>query len=723
MTERTGDAGERLIDHPHVRQAAGWVGAALVGYAALQVLWPAPAGVIVNGVVIGGLTALIAFGVALVYRANGIVNFAQGDLGGAPAALGVLLIVGPGLPYALAMPIALVVGLTLGAVLEFVVIRRFFNAPRLILTVATLGLAQLLAAIEIVMPSWFDLSIPPQDYPSPFDFSFEISPIIFSGNDIIAMVVIPVTIVGLAAFFRFTDIGIAVRASAESAERASMLGVPVKRINTIVWALASLLATVAMLLRAGIVGLPIGSVLGPGMLLRALAAAVIGRMERLPTIFFAAIGLGIIEQSVVWDTGRGLLADPILFVVVLVALVLQRRSRVGRAADTGMTSWQAAAPVRAVPRQLRSLPEVRIGRAGGRLLVGAFLVTLPLFIGDASRVNLAAVIVIFGIAGVSLVLLSGWAGLVSLGQMGFVGVGAAVGGWLTAERGLDLVLALFLGGVVCALVATLIGIPALRIQGMFLAVTTLAFALAASSYFLNVEFFDWVPNYRIERTPLFGRYDVRSETRFYYLSLAALGLAVVSVQALRRGRTGKILIATRDNERGVQAYGINVTRVRLTAFALSGFWAGFAGALFVHHQQSFDLASYLPQASLQLFAMVVIGGLGSVGGALLGAAYIRGVAWFVPDLAFFASGIGMMVVLMVLPGGLGSLFDRGRDRFLRWVADRNGLLVPSLNADALEAEPIPEVSGGPERNDAEEVQEDGGQPTDRRAVSVVAGDE
>lgn len=676
ITPRSG-----FIDDPRIRRAMEWCGGGLILYFAQQWLWPAPAGVVVNGIVLGGLTALMAFGIALVYRANRVVNFAQGDLGGAPAALGVLLIVGPGIPYLLALPISLAAGIALGAAVELLVIRRFFKAPRLILTVATLGLAQLLAYVEIIMPRWFHLTVPPQNFPSPFDFSFQISPIIFSGNDILAMIAVPLAIGGLAAFFRFTDIGIAVRASAESADRASMLGVPVKRVNTIVWALASGLGTIAMMLRAGIVGLPIGSVLGPGLLLRALAAAVIGRMERLPTIFAAAIGLGILEQAVVWDTGRGLLVDPILFVVVLGALFVQRRGSPGRSEDTGIATWQAAATVREIPRQLRSLPEVRYVQRGVQAVVIALLLLVPVLVRDSSRVNLAAVVVIFAIVGVSLVVLTGWGGLVSLGQMGIVGVGAAVGGWLTAVAGIDIVLALLVAGLLGAAVATLIGIPALRIRGMFLAVTTLAFALAASSYFLNVQFFHWVPTMRIQRTPLFGRLDIRSEARFYYVSLVALGLAVVSTQALRRGRTGKLLIATRDNERGTQAYGVNVTRVRLTAFALSGFWAALAGALFVHHQQSFDSSSFLPQVSLQVFTMVVIGGLGSISGALLGAAYVRGVAWFLPDFAFFASGIGLMLVLMVLPGGLGSLLYRIRDRYLRWVADRRGLIVPSINAD------------------------------------------
>src|SRR5205807_7923426 len=151
---------------------------------------------------------------------------------------------------------------------------------RLILTVVTIGLVSLLTAAELALPTVFHLKTPPQNFKSPFNFSFTIHPIVFHGNAVVAMIVIPLVLVGLTAFFRYTDIGIAIRASAESADRASLLGVPVKRVNTVVWVLATLLAFIGLFLRAGVVGLPIGTALGLSLLVRALAAAVIGRMEK-----------------------------------------------------------------------------------------------------------------------------------------------------------------------------------------------------------------------------------------------------------------------------------------------------------------------------------------------------------------------------------------------------------------------------------------------------------
>ncbi len=679
-------------------------GAAVVAFFVVQRLiigeirYPAPPGIIVNGIVIGGLTAMIAFGIALVYRANRIVNFAQGDLGGVGATLAVLLIVGPRVPYFVAMLTGIAGAVVLGAVVELLVIRRFFRAPRLILTVATIGLAQILAFGEITMPQLFDLTVPPQSFPSPFDFSFEIAPVIFRGNDIVAMMAVPVAIAGLAAFFRYTNIGIAVRASAESADRAFLLGIPVKRIHTIVWVIATVLATVAVMLRAGIVGLPIGTVLGPGILLRALAAAVIGRMERLVSIFAAAVVLGIAEQSVLWHSGRGLLADAVLFGVVVVALLLQRRSA-ARSEPGDASSWHAAAEVRPLPQELAALPEVRWGlRYGPAALAGLAAVALPLVLSE-SRTNLLAVVAIWAVIGLSLVVLTGWAGQISLGQMAFVGFGAATAGALTVNAGVDLLVSLVAAGLCGAVVATIIGIPALRIRGLFLAVTTLAFALATSSYFLNFEFFGpgtrllgvpvgWLATDRVDRDPVFGHLQVASETQFYYFTLAALAFAIFAAQGIRKARTGRLLIGIRENEKAAQGFGVNVTRMRLTAFAISGFLAAYAGGLLVHHQQSIEISSFVPGESLKVFTMVVIGGLGSIPGAVIGAVYVRGIEYFLPaGWRFLASGIGLLIVLMVIPAGLGPALYGLRDRALRLIARRRGIVVPSLVADVAAAEP------------------------------------
>ncbi|MGI8792959.1 MAG: ABC transporter permease, partial [Acidimicrobiales bacterium] len=682
---RGGGPVDAVVENPLARQVATALAVGIVAYAVLQRLFPAPIGVLLQGVVIGGLTALTAFGLALVYRSNRIINFAQGDLGGVPAAFGVLLILSAGFPYFVAFPLAVLSGAALGAFVEFVFIRRFFKSPRLILTVVTIGVSQILAGIATVLPRAFGLNTPPQNFPSPFTFQFSVGNTTFRGNEVVAMLVVPVVIALLVGFFRYTNVGIAVRASAENAERASLLGVPVKGIQTIVWVVATVLATIGVFLRAGIVGLPIGSVLGPTILVRALTAAVIGRMEKLPTIFAASIVLGIIEAAVLFQ-GKALIYDGILFVIVLGALLFQRRKQSTRVDDDG-SSWQAARDVRPIPRELANLPEVKWGMRG--LLGGLVMLAaaMPLLLSEG-QLNLAGVVLTYAMIGLSLVVLTGWAGQVSLGQVAFLGIGAAVGGYLTLTRGWDLSFALIAAGLAGALAATLIGLPALRIQGLFLAVVTLAFALATSSVLLNKEYVHWLPQSRVTRVPLFGRIVLDTEARYYEFLLVCLLLMIFAVRGIRRSRTGRVLIGVRENAKAAQSYGVNATSAKLTAFAISGFIAAFAGALFVHHQRALDIQPYTVAQSRDAFVMVVIGGLGSIPGAILGAVVIQGTQYFRtifpeiirPYLLFFTSGVGLIVVLLIVPGGFSQIFYNVRDRLMRRVAQRRGIIVPSLVA-------------------------------------------
>ncbi|MBA3303456.1 MAG: ABC transporter permease [Acidimicrobiia bacterium] len=672
---RRGDVADTL------RRLAPLYGPAVLIVLLQQLVFPAPAGVVLRGVIVGGLTALVALGMALVYRSNRIVNFAQGDMGGLPAIFVVLLLIAWDWPYLLALAAGLVTSILLGGIIELVVIRRFFRAPRLLLTVATLGLSQLLVALAILLPQLWDVTLLGNQIEPPFDFRYELTPLIFRANDLIAVVVAPVAIVALALFLRGTSAGVAIRASADNADRASLLGVPVKRLQTIVWSLAGLLAFTATFLRAGILGLPVGYALSFGVLLRSLAALMLGRLTNLPAICASAVALGVLELSVAWDNPQQpQLIDPILALVVVVALVARRRVAT-RAEASDASSWQSAEEVRPVPPELAGIPEVRLVRWGGAALIGGAALLLPHLLGTGSSLKASAVL-IYGIVGISLVVLTGWAGQVSLGQIAFFAIGAAVGGKATGDWGLDLTLALAISAAVGAAVAVIVGLPALRVRGFYLAVTTFAFALATTSYFLNRAFFDWIPTSRIERPDLLGLIDLDSPTRIYYLALGGLILVMVAVRGVRRSRTGRVLIALRENERAAAAFGVNPTRAKLSAFALSGAIATFAGCLFVHHQQAVGSGPYQPGQNLAIFTMVVIGGVGSVPGALLGALYLRGAQWFLPqDWQFVASGVGVLFVLMVLPGGLGGLLYQLRDNWLRWVAGRHGVVVPSLVAD------------------------------------------
>jgi branched-chain amino acid transport system permease protein len=266
--------------------------------------------------------------------------------------------------------------------------------------------------------------------------------------------------------------------------------------------------------------------------------------------------------------------------------------------------------------------------------------------------------------------------------MGFVAIGAALGAMATDTWGWDLALTLPVVGLAGAAVAVLVGLPALRLRGLYLAVTSLAFALATTRYLLNPQFFSWVPTEQLAPKPLLGVWHFDNPTGVYQLALGTFAVLVVGVTGIRRSRTGRVLVALRENERAVAAYGVSVVRTKLTAFALAGFLAAVAGVLLVSLQGQFTLGLFPEEDNLVVFTAAVIGGLGSVIGAVLGALFLKGGGWFLQDeWRLFTSSIGVLIVLLVLPGGLGGALFRGRDLWLRWVARRHDLVVPSLVAD------------------------------------------
>ncbi|MEN3273137.1 MAG: hypothetical protein V7636_1898, partial [Actinomycetota bacterium] len=629
--------------------------------------------------------AMISVGMALVYRANRVLNFAQGDLGYVSASLAVMLIVSTGLPWLLAFGAGLASAAALGALAEVLIIRRFFKSPRLVLMVATLGLSQLLAFGGLLLPRWFGNKIRSQRPDAPFKYDWSFGHEVFNANHLLVLIIAPVAMGAVWFFLQKTHVGVAIRAAADRSERASLLGVPVKGLHTIVWAIAGVLAFLSLFLRAGVVGLPIGSVGSSfDLLLRALAALMLGRMVSLPTIIGSSMAIGVLEMGVDWNGFLGHkdpnLITPVIAVVAVAGLLLRRRD-VSRLETDSASSWSASDEVRPIPPELQRVPEVKVVRWFGGALLAALVLLLPQWVSIDDSLKISAIF-IYALVAASIVVVTGWAGQVSLAQIAFMAVGACVGAVATGTWHLDLSIALVVSGLAGMVAAVIVGLPALRMKGLFLAVSTLGFGLATSAYLLNPTFFGWIPDSRIARPALFGKINLDSTTAIYYFCLGVTVLVLLGLQGIRHSRTGRILLALRENERATQAFGVSATRAKLTAFAISGFVAAVAGCLFVHHQQAYDKASFDPSLSILMFTAAVIGGLGSLTGGVLGAVYLEGGFFLLPaNWRFFSSSIGVLFVLLVIPGGVGSVVFKLRDLWLRWVADRREILVPSMVAD------------------------------------------
>ena len=635
---------------------------------ALQlVVFPMPAGLWVRGLVLGSLNAMLAIGMALIYRANRVVNFAQADLGAVPTSFAAAFILFWGWPYFLGLGAGLVLAALFGVVVEFALIRRFRHSPRLVVTVATLGITQLLVALGILVPRWWGKNLASQRITAPFDWKLTIGSFILNANDLIALIVAPLSIAFVAWFLNRSRLGTAIRASAERGDRAAMLGIPVARLNTVVWGLAAVLSFIGLFMRSGIIGVPLGFAAGLPALLQALTALVIGRLERLPTIACAAVALGLLEFGVQFNADSPFLAYPIMAAAMFIVMLAQRPSVLRRDNDATST-WRGVEEVRPLPADIAANPWVMTVRWTLIALVVMAVVLLPTLLA-VDYVIKASALIAFAIMGLSLIVLTGWAGQISLGQMAIVGIGAAVSATCTSRWNVDLSLALLIGGAAGAVAALAVGIPALRLRGLYLAVTTFSLGLATQFWLLSDQFFGWFPKAetRFERQPLFGRIRVDTPTRYYAYSVVVLVLMFVALRGVRHSRTGRVIVAMRENERAAEAYAVPVVRAKLTAFVISGIVAGIGGALYTHLNQAFSVSSYSAGESFSIFTSAVVGGLGSLGGALLGALYLRGTRWFIsaPEWQLLSSGIGVLLVLLVLPGGLGSLWVRLRDVIVR----------------------------------------------------------
>lgn len=625
-----------------------------------------------NGLSTGMVFGLLAMGIVLIYRSTRVINFAVGNMGLPASVLLALMVVNYGFPYWVAFAIALIVGTLLGAVIELAVVRRLFHAPRVIVLVATIGVAQLMQAIVGSYPDVSNEGRP--RYPVPVGAKWDdVAGLRVTGPQATILFVVPLIALVLGWLMGRTTFGRTVMASASNADLARISGISPKLVSTAVWTIGGFLATLSAILLSGQQGSIAGfSSLGPNTLARALAAAVIAGMVSFRRALAAGVGLGVVQSLVQFnflDTAG--LFDFLLFLAVVFAVWIQARS------DSERATFSFAPKVRPIPARLAerwwiaNLSRVLVG------LLTLVAVVWPLIITTPSRHIVYSTIVVYALCALSVTVVTGWSGQLSLGQMAFAGIGAFSAAAFY-RAGVPFVVTLFAGAAVSAAVAALVGVGALRVRGLFLAVTTFTFGLAANQLIFRVEALSdrnrsAVP---FQRGTLFGL-DLNEERVYYWFSLGLLALMFVVVARLRRSGIGRNVIAVRDNADTAAAYTVGPTRTRLTSFALAGFIAGLGGAALGGLLQQVPLQGrfFQPFESLRVVSMAVIGGLGTVIGPILGSLWVEGLRGFFPDnelVPLFTSSLGLLVLLLYFPGGLAQILYSARDGLLRWLDSRMG---------------------------------------------------
>ncbi|HUC35630.1 MAG TPA: ABC transporter permease [Acidimicrobiales bacterium] len=661
---------------------------------------------LVNGIALGSLYGIIAVAMVLMYRTLRVINFAAVAVGSVPAVVALYLDIQFHIDYVLVLPIVLVGGPLMGALTDIAVMRRFTSSPRLIVTVLTIGVAETFSLLAYFIPIWMGHSAKEiSAVPTPWQ-NFAIhngrgQPVI-TGNEVAEIAVVLVLTIGLVLFLRGTRVGLALRASAENADRAQLLGIPVRLLGTVAWMLAGLLASLAVYFQSPVIGVPQDTslILDPSLLF-ALAAAVVARFNKIGLALGAGCASGILAFASVQSSGSSDVATAYMFVVILLALVFQRGG-VARAFDTGVETWRALKEFRPVPAELRDLRQVKALRVAVPAALVVVAVVLGLVLG-ADQIPDLVVLPIYGIVAVSMVVLTGWSGQISLGQFGLAAAGALVTGGLVANHNPDFFAVLGLGIVSGVVVAVLIGLPAARFAGMQLAVITLAFNYMMWSYVMNPHY--WIGAHlmptgfaaQINRPNLWQRIslgDIGPNRNYYFLCLVCLGLAMAAASSFRRFHSGRVLIALRDNQRAAASFAINVVRSRVAAFAVAGGIAGLAGVLLMYAQGNVIPDSFAPQYSIIIFLAVVVGGANSLPWAVSGAVVFEAFTLFGPKLLnpvlgpdvtsalpLILAGPGLIITLLQYPSGNAEWGYQLRDRFLRRVAARHDILVPSLVAD------------------------------------------
>ena len=608
--------------------------------------------------ILNGLTiALLAAGFVLVYKANRFLNLAHAQLGAVSAMLLAKWAGDWGWNWWVSFVAVTAVGVGTGMVVERFLIgpvrRRTRSSVRLLML--TIGVSQLLLGVTY-MPWLSPDRNQGQSFPQPFTSTTSVGGVVLTGMSILTLLLVPGLLVALTAFLAYSSTGKQIRAAANNPDAARLCGISVDRVSLITWAVAGGLSAVAAVLSGPTNATFNAAAVGPSLLMLTLGAAAFGAFVSIPLAIGGGIALGVVYQVVAAQTSNAGQAQIAVFVVIL-GIVLVRGRTIGRVFATDGAAVPDLPGIR-VPAALREHAWPRLTRwwiAGSALLVAIAAPRLPYFSSEGNRFLLVLVLV-YALLGVALTMLVGWGGQVSLGHFAVVGLGA----YLTAKwsgHGWTIPALVLVIGIIGALVTAAVGLPALRVRGLALAVTTLGFAVVAPQWLFQQQWLGGdTPFTTPVQRPALSRWSdaPASQQSVYYVALVLLVLAVLAVTSLRRSNAGRIILAVRDNERASATFGVTPASVKVAVLALSGFIAAATGVIWAMAWQSVSPVQFSPDASIAVLAVPIIGGLGSIAGAIAGAALLYLPTFFLaPHLSGLFGSVGNNVGFLLVLGGLG----------------------------------------------------------------------
>ena len=571
----------------------------------------------------GAVYAALALGLVVTYRSSGVVNLASGAVAlyiaytYAYLRMGQLVDPIPGLSPTVdlgtgplsfwpAFLISLAVGAILGALLYVLIFRPLRAAPAAAKAVASVGVMILVQALLATRLGSAAVTVAPI-FPV---HTYQMLGSRVPGDRLWSAAIIVLVAAALALWFRLSRFGLATRAAAESEKGAFVTGLSPQRIALVNWALSTAIVGIGGVLISPIVPLTPASY--SLFIVPALAAALVGNFSKIGVTVAAALAIGMLEseatylQTKSWLTSAGL-PDLVPLLVILVFLVLRGRELPARGAIIAKTLGRAPRP-------------------RGYAVPGAIIVVLGVVALTATHgADRAAVIttLIMAVIALSQVVVTGFTGQISFAQLTLAGVGAFSLTRIQHQLHVPFPFAPLLAAVIAMIIGVVVGLPALRIRGLPVAVTTLALAVVLQDlWFNNPDFNGGYAGAPVADARIFGiDLGVGAGRGYPHLSFGILALIVLLLAAggvalVRRSRLGAAMLAVRANERSAAAAGVAVSRVLLIAFAIGGFLAGLGGAMLAYQQTSADYSSYTAMGSVTFFATVYIAGITCVSGGI-----------------------------------------------------------------------------------------------------------
>ncbi|EON32858.1 ABC transporter-like protein [Gordonia terrae C-6] len=629
----------------------------------------------------GAVFAALGLALVMTFKSSGVVNFATGAVALYAAYTyaflrqGELLNPIPGFPATIslgselgvvaALIISVIVAAILGVILYLIVFRPMRAAPALAKAVAAIGLMLVIQALIALRVGENAPSVGPIFKVDTFTIGSSAVP---TDRLLLAAVILGLAVcAGLV--LRYTRFGVATEAAAESEKGALVTGLSPDRIAVANWALSSATAGLGGVLIAPIV--PLNPVAYTMFIVPALAAALVGNFTAISITVGAGLAIGMLQSEATklqttwdWMPDAGV-AEAVPLILIIGFLLIRGRPLPGRGAVTRNDLGRSPRPNHLM------IPGIL-----------GILVAVLLLVTTSGSLRLAVIAtMIYAIIALSQVVVTGYAGQVSLAQLTLAGVGAYALSRLTDDLNLPFPIAPLLAACAAAVIGVIVGLPALRVRGLPLMVATLALAVFCEAFwFRNPSLNGGLQGAPVDSPSLFGvdlgigAGEGYPRIAFGIMCLVVLTAVAFGVAVLRRSGLGASMLAVRANERSAAAAGINVGATKLIAFAIASFLAGLGGALLAYQQTLATAGSYAVFAGIGLFAVFYIAGVTSISGAVLaGIIAPGGVMYFVADkygsfgdYYMLISGILLVLTVVTSPDGvIGYLHNiplRGRRR-------------------------------------------------------------